>query len=101
MLIVGAGMRHRQIECLREDGMPVPMAECDLNDLASQEPCEVTCVVDCELSRFTPWTTCTAECGPGAYKSRWMAVVTKANTWGRQCPSKQQLTQVKLSFDGL
>ena len=93
------GKRQRPVSCIRDDGVTVPSDLCtaaiaSLN-MTLVESCEVPCTQDCELSPFTPWSSCDAPCGTRAMKARKRDVVMPGNDWGRKCPGLDAMLQVR------
>jgi hypothetical protein len=57
--------------------------------LVENQPCsEVQCPVDCKLTEFSSWTTCTKTCGTGLQK-RSRSVVTSPMFGGKTCASSK------------
>ncbi|ESN92355.1 hypothetical protein HELRODRAFT_181554 [Helobdella robusta] len=49
------------------------------------EPCRVGCAVDCVLSQWSVWSTCSQTCGLG-YRSRSREILLKSDNGGSDCP---------------
>ena len=47
------------------------------------------CPVDCEMSRWGVWSSCSASCGTGQ-RSRTRTVVREAANWGNKCPANRE-----------
>jgi hypothetical protein len=95
----GLGVRSRPVSCVRDDGVTVDLSHCRLalsrQNLSRSEQCDIPCYQDCELSPFTPWSSCDAPCGTRAMKARRRDVVMPANEWGRKCPGLDAMMQVR------
>ncbi|XP_019481931.1 PREDICTED: thrombospondin type-1 domain-containing protein 7B [Hipposideros armiger] len=93
----GQGVRTRLLSCVRSDGKPVGMDQCEERHLEKPQRmsvhCLVECVVNCQLSGWTAWTECSQTCGHGGRMSRTRFIVMPTQGEGRSCPT--ELTQQK------
>uniref|UniRef100_A0A8C3XB83 Thrombospondin type-1 domain-containing protein 7B n=1 Tax=Catagonus wagneri TaxID=51154 RepID=A0A8C3XB83_9CETA len=93
----GQGIRTRLLSCVRSDGKPVGMDQCEQHNLEKPQrmsaPCLVECVVNCQLSGWTAWTACSQTCGHGGRISRTRFIIMPTQGEGRPCPT--ELTQQK------
>lgn len=91
------------VSCLVENKnsspLPVVLSYCDLgiNVTSQSESCEPPCPGDCVLSDYEPWGVCTKTCGVDAFRIRKRKVIQRANAFGRPCPDKTALIQVRFS----
>ncbi|CAK8671672.1 unnamed protein product [Clavelina lepadiformis] len=52
------------------------------------QPCnEHCCPVDCELSSWSPWTNCSAQCGPDGISTRTREILQTSKCGGASCPT--------------
>lgn len=58
------------------------------------EVCHIPCPLDCKLSDWSPWSSCSASCGSGLKtRSKWLR--EKAFNGGRPCPRLDLKNQVR------
>ena len=57
--------------------------------LYEEEDCNIGCCLDCEVTFWSPWSACSAECG--AEKSHTRAIVLDNDDCGRACPSLEEI----------
>ncbi|XP_077623950.1 thrombospondin type-1 domain-containing protein 7B-like [Crocuta crocuta] len=93
----GQGVRTRLLSCIRSDGKPVGVDQCEQRNLEKPQRmsihCLVDCVVNCQLSGWTTWTECSKTCGHGGRMSRTRFIIMPTQGEGRPCPT--ELTQQK------
>ncbi|XP_040827450.1 thrombospondin type-1 domain-containing protein 7B [Ochotona curzoniae] len=93
----GQGVRTRLMSCVRSDGKPVDMNQCEQRNLEKPQrmsiPCLVECVVNCQLTGWTAWTECSQTCGQEGRMSRTRFIIMPTQGEGRPCPT--ELTQQK------
>lgn len=91
----GRGQQDRVLNCVDKQGIIVAAALCnDLQDMPAKRTCHVTCPVDCQLSHFTRWSTCSSTCGNNGTKTRSQGVLRQANEYGVKCPPAALRSQV-------
>ncbi|CAG02749.1 unnamed protein product, partial [Tetraodon nigroviridis] len=88
----GDGIKTRMLDCVRSDGKSVDLKHCQkLNLEASWQlnlSCVVECPVNCQLSEWSDWSTCSQTCGLKGKMSRQRWVVQASQGDGRPCPSQ-------------
>ncbi|XP_039285521.1 LOW QUALITY PROTEIN: thrombospondin type-1 domain-containing protein 7A [Nilaparvata lugens] len=88
----GTGMRYRAFECINDKEQMVDPSMCGGMTGLQDEPCLVSCPVDCQLSEWSSWGSCNVLCGPGL-QNRTRTVTRQDSNGGRACGA---LTQWKL-----
>lgn len=63
------------------------------HNFTNYESCQVDCDVDCRLSSWSEWSSCSETCGFGSKKTRTRKILVKPKKYGRQCPSKKDLVE--------
>ncbi|XP_072046339.1 thrombospondin type-1 domain-containing protein 7A-like [Amphiura filiformis] len=83
----GTGTKHRTINCYNQAGNVVDLNNCnsDQFNITTIEPCEVPCPIDCQLSPYSDWSTCSATCGSDGVKVRSRVIVRQPEGGGREC----------------
>ena len=83
--------------CIRNDDTPVSLSYCGMSsdDAVEEESCAIECLVDCEITPFGPWSSCSQTCGVESRRTRWSLIKTPANSRGRPCPQQEDLKQVR------
>ncbi|KAM9461440.1 thrombospondin type-1 domain-containing protein 7B [Clarias gariepinus] len=91
----GQGLRYRALACLDHDERLVNPALCNSSGVEEEE-CVVSCPLDCRLSEWSAWSSCSAPCGGGVkVRARWLR--EKPFNGGRPCPKlniKNQVSEV-------
>ncbi|XP_032818066.2 thrombospondin type-1 domain-containing protein 7A-like isoform X1 [Petromyzon marinus] len=92
--VCGQGSRARALECVRNDLKPVDLRICQAIGLKTprplSEPCSVECPLDCRISSWTSWSSCSRTCGLTGMMKRSRRVLRAARGFGRPCPSQLQ-----------
>ena len=82
----GTRTRTREIKQNAENGgKACPAKSTDMSDCNTQP-----CPIDCQVSNWSKWSSCSESCGPGT-QTRTRTVVTKPQYEGKACPP--QLTE--------
>ncbi|XP_046713402.1 thrombospondin type-1 domain-containing protein 7B isoform X2 [Silurus meridionalis] len=91
----GHGWRYRALACLDHHERLVNPALCNSSGV-EEEKCAVPCPLNCRLSEWSAWSSCSAPCGGGVkVRARWLR--EKPFNGGRPCPKlnvKNQVSEV-------
>ncbi|KAI9538317.1 Thrombospondin type-1 domain-containing protein 7B [Dissostichus eleginoides] len=80
----GHGLRYRAVACINQQGHLVNPSLCTDSGYMV-EVCHIPCPLDCKLSDWSAWSSCSASCGSGLkIRSKWLR--EKAFNGGRPCP---------------
>ncbi|XP_047666453.1 thrombospondin type-1 domain-containing protein 7B isoform X2 [Tachysurus fulvidraco] len=91
----GQGWRYRALACLDHHERLVNPALCNSSGV-EEEACAVPCPVDCRLSEWSTWSSCSAPCGGGVkVRARWLR--EKPFNGGRPCPKLNVKNQAQVS----
>ncbi|XP_062869505.1 thrombospondin type-1 domain-containing protein 7B [Trichomycterus rosablanca] len=91
----GLGWRYRALACLDHHEHLVDPAFCNSTGI-EEEVCFVPCPLDCRLSEWSSWSSCSAPCGGGVKaRARWLR--EKPFNGGRPCPKLDVKNQVRVS----
>uniref|UniRef100_A0A8D8QUS7 Thrombospondin type-1 domain-containing protein 7B n=1 Tax=Cacopsylla melanoneura TaxID=428564 RepID=A0A8D8QUS7_9HEMI len=82
--LCGIGTRYRAVGCFDENNEMVDPGLCGGSLGLDEEPCFVECPVDCAYSEWTPWSECTALCGPGV-QNRTRKIIRQPQNGGQEC----------------
>ncbi len=84
----GAGTQMRTVECREiNTGQSADEGNCTEAKPADSQPCnEQPCPVDCIVSEWNEWGTCSAICGGGT-QARTRTIVTPPANGGAECPA--------------
>jgi Spondin-like TSP1 domain/Thrombospondin type 1 domain len=67
--------------------------------LVEQRECNTqACGRDCQLSEWSAWSSCSAECGPGQ-QTKTRSILAQPANGGVACPPSSQLTEMQLCND--
>ncbi|XP_026687861.1 thrombospondin type-1 domain-containing protein 7B [Diaphorina citri] len=87
--LCGIGTRYRSVGCFDENNEIVDPNLCGGSTGLEEEPCFVECPVDCAYSEWTPWSECTALCGPGV-QNRTRKIIREPLNGGQECDQTVQ-----------
>lgn len=83
----GNGIKYRPLVCLDQDDRYVEVSHCGTSQDFMEEHCAIPCPVDCELSDWSDWRSCTGRMHSGiGVTTRWQQVLQQATNGGRPCP---------------
>ena len=89
-----ATLKTRQVVCESETFPAIIDATaCNQADKPIEKMnCSLQCTTDCQVSNWSPWSSCSASCGLGV-RQRTRKVIAGSNDGGRDCPSLFQTKQ--------
>ncbi|CAK8671664.1 unnamed protein product [Clavelina lepadiformis] len=94
----GTRTKSRTIDRLRACGGDA----CD-GPTEERESCKgYCCPINCEVSTWTPWSNCSAECGPNGTSTRARYILVSPSCGGVSCPDEltQEIPCNRFCFDG-
>ncbi|XP_070183544.1 thrombospondin type-1 domain-containing protein 7A-like, partial [Littorina saxatilis] len=81
----GKGVRYKAISCQTSARDVEGAASCSPTEY-QEEDCYLPCPIDCKLSPWTPWSSCSVTCGSGI-QQRFRSIQTQPQNGGRKCPT--------------
>ncbi|XP_041466314.1 thrombospondin type-1 domain-containing protein 7A-like [Lytechinus variegatus] len=96
----GAGKQSRAAICIRNDYVQVADLFCPSLDPSQtgplqEHPCTVQCSIDCEVTQWSNWSSCSQACGQGE-RTRMREITMNPVQGGRACPL---LTDTQMCFE--
>nr|XP_054757225.1 thrombospondin type-1 domain-containing protein 7A-like [Lytechinus pictus] len=96
----GAGKQSRAAICIRNDYVQVADLFCQSLDPSQtgplqEHPCTVQCSIDCEVTQWSNWSSCSQACGQGE-RTRTREIMMNPVQGGRACPL---LTDTQMCFE--
>ncbi|XP_053570076.1 thrombospondin type-1 domain-containing protein 7A [Bombina bombina] len=92
--VCGNGIKTRMLDCVRSDGKSVDLNYCEELGLEKtwqmNISCMVECPVNCQLSDWSPWSTCSQDCGLAGRMVRKRSAIQPSQGDGRPCPSQME-----------
>ncbi|XP_038626243.1 thrombospondin type-1 domain-containing protein 7A [Tachyglossus aculeatus] len=92
--VCGSGVKVRMLDCVRSDGRSVDLKFCAELVLEKSWPmnmsCTVECPVNCQLSDWSSWSTCSHTCGLTGRMVRRRTVTQPHQGDGRPCPAQME-----------
>ncbi|EDV21864.1 uncharacterized protein TRIADDRAFT_59505 [Trichoplax adhaerens] len=91
----GDGLQYRPIYCKNQNQQIVATSLCKTRPPEGVRGCREDCDVDCALSPWSDWSSCSKSCGLKGISTRHRSILFNATGIGKACPSSQQLQQQK------
>ncbi|XP_078454669.1 thrombospondin type-1 domain-containing protein 7A-like [Lampetra planeri] len=92
--VCGQGSRTRMLDCVRSDSKSVDLKHCEALGLERPrgmgDPCSVECSLNCQLSEWSSWTSCSHTCGLNGWTHRSRRVLQEPRGEGRSCPLQME-----------
>ncbi|XP_039613314.1 thrombospondin type-1 domain-containing protein 7B isoform X2 [Polypterus senegalus] len=92
----GQGTQKQNVVCKDIEGKSVSDDHCLDEPPSSRLPCDVPCPLDCVISDWSPWSSCSHSCSSKnaeGKQSRVRSVVAQPGQDGKPCPSAQALEE--------
>ncbi|KAL8558647.1 hypothetical protein ACOMHN_022569 [Nucella lapillus] len=81
----GTGVRFKAISCQTSARDMESAASCSASEYQEEE-CVLPCPIDCQMTPWSVWSTCSVSCGSGI-QQRFRSIQTLPQNGGRKCPS--------------
>ncbi|KAK7474871.1 hypothetical protein BaRGS_00033873, partial [Batillaria attramentaria] len=93
----GKGIKYMAISCQTSSRDMEGAASCSASEYQEAE-CTIPCPVDCQMSAWSTWSSCSVTCGSGI-QQRFRSIERQPENGGRRCPnlygySKESQTRV-------
>ncbi|XP_070435726.1 thrombospondin type-1 domain-containing protein 7B isoform X1 [Equus przewalskii] len=98
----GLGHRILKAVCQNDQGEDVSGSLCSASPPPEQMACEIPCRMDCVLSEWTEWSSCSHSCSnknSDGKQTRWRTILALAGEGGKPCPPSQALQEYRSCND--
>jgi len=98
--LCGNGLRNRVVTCTRKaDNESVSDYYCMgiVPKPSHQELCNIACPIDCNVTKFKPWSMCNSSCDIDGIQTRQRHILIHPNEFGRPCPHLEETRSCEIN----